>query len=386
MKKIIFLIFIIFLGTWFFSQQVFAKPEENSILEIQFFYSKTCPHCIAEQKFLDGIEKKYPQIKINQYIFNTPENLELLKELLKEHNAEKYLGHVPLTFIGNTLFVGFDSSETTGKEIEELIQEQLKGSEQPPGPIQKKINIPIIGELDISKYSLPVLTVILGILDGFNICSLGAIVLILGLVLALKSRKRVLIFGGIFLLTTAIVYGALIVLWHQLFSILTKYEKVMEILVGILGIGGGIYFLKEFIRIKKQGPTCQTSDHKLISKFSTRVRNHINGHIKESKGVLAVAISILLFAAIITIVEFPCSAAVPVIYAGILANANLPGILYILYIAFYLIFYLLDEILVFLIAVFTMKLWLTSPKFVTWITLIEAIVLFLLGLYYLIGL
>ena len=43
-------------------------------------------------------------------------------------------------------------------------------------------NIPLIGEIDLAKYSLPAQAVVLGFFDGFNVYSLGALVLILGLV------------------------------------------------------------------------------------------------------------------------------------------------------------------------------------------------------------
>lgn len=376
-KKIFTLIFFIFLGVLIFAP-VFAQEKK---LEINFFYSETCPHCIAEQKFLDGLGKKYPEVKINRYLITIQANQELLKDLLKKHDAEKYFGFVPMNFVGKDFIPGFDNAESVGKKIEESIQRQLSSSAKATED-EQKINLPFVGEIDISKYSLPVLTVVLGGLDGFNVCSLGALILILGLVLALRSRKKTLIFGGIFLLTTALVYGSLIFLWHQLFSVFAKYQTLMGALVGLLGIGGGIYFLKEFIRFKKYGPTCETGDKKIVTKVYSKIKNIF--HKEEQQKILPIVIGVLAFAALVTIVEFPCSAAVPVIYAGILANAKLPGILYILYITFYLGFYLLDEILVFLIAVFTMKLWLTSPKFVTWITLIEAITLFLLGFYYLI--
>ncbi|MCJ7829642.1 hypothetical protein MUP50_00945, partial [Patescibacteria group bacterium] len=201
-----------------------------------------------------------------------------------------------------------------------------------------------------------------------------------------RSRKKILIFGGVFILTTATIYGLLIVLWHQLFSLFAHWEKLMQILIGILGIGGGIYFFKEFIKVKKYGPTCDTgTKSNIISKFSSKIKELLGIEKPElSKGVLAVILGIFVFAAVITIVEFPCSAAIPVIFAGVLAKAHLPAVLYLFYIVLYLILYMLDEILVFLIALFTLKLWLASPKFVTWITLVEAIILFLLGLYYLI--
>jgi hypothetical protein len=94
---------------------------------------------------------------------------------------------------------------------------------------------------------------------------------------------------------------------------------------------------------------------------------------------------LLLFAGVITVVEFPCSAAIPLFFAGILAKAQLPAINYLIYIAIFIFSYMLDEIIVFLIATFTMTVKLASPKFVIWITLAEAVILFLLGAYYLFG-
>lgn len=376
MIKMKFLIFIALFGILFFSQMAFAKG-----LEINFFYSETCPHCIAEQKFLDDIAIKYPEVKINRYLAAGPSNQTLLKELLKEHKALRYFGAVPITFVGNDFFPGFDNTNDIGKKIEESIQKQLSGSNEPAD--ENKVTIPIIGTVDVSKFSLPALTVILGTLDGFNVCSLGALVLILGLVLTLRSRKKILIFGGLFILTTAIVYGILIFLWHQLFSIIATYEILMRALIGVLGIGGGIYFFKEFRKFKKYGPTCEApTKRNIIAKLTSKVESILKKEKHEN--IFPIVTGIFLFAVVLTIVEFPCSAVIPVIFAGILAKANLSGFLYIIYIIGYLVFYMLDEIIIFLIAVFTLKLWLASPKFVTWITLAEAIILFLLGLYYLI--
>jgi hypothetical protein len=90
----------------------------------------------------------------------------------------------------------------------------------------------------------------------------------------------------------------------------------------------------------------------------------------------------LLFSAVITIVEFPCSAVFPAIFSGILAEANLPLYLSLLYIGVYILFYMLDEIAVFLIAVFTMKIWILSPRFIVILNLFASILLFLLAFYY----
>ena len=362
---------------FFISFFLFAKVASANNLEVNFFYSKICKHCAAEEKFLDKIEEKYPEVKINRYIANDPDNQDFLKEICEKYDAEKYLGVVPLTFIGDDFFVGFDNDEVTGKKIENSIRRNLGYSS-----LKYKdnlISLPIIGEIDSNEYSLPALTILLGFLDGFNICSIGVLIFILGLVLAFRSREKTLIFGGIFIVTTAVIYGFLMILWYKLFSFLSSFTEITQILIGILAIFGAFYFLKQFFDFQKNGPTCSSKSGKITS----AITSYLKETFKNPKSILATILAIFIFAALITIIEFPCSAAVPVVYTGILAQSGLGTFEYISYIIFFVFLYMIDELIIFLIAVFTMNVWLSSPKFVKWITLAEAIILFFLGIYYL---
>lgn len=380
MRKIVFLIFFIFLAT-LIARPVFAQEKVNPPkVEINFFYSETCPHCIAEEKFLDKIEPNYPDVKINRYLVTDASHRQLLIDSLKKHNAEKDLGLVPITFVGNEMILGFDNESNIGKKIEDSIQKQLQnannGSEN-----GSTVNLPIIGKIDLSKYSLLAQAIILGFFDGFNVCSLGALVLILGLVLILKSRKKIILFGGLYIFITALVYGALIFLWYQLFYYLSPVLKIMNVFVGILGVGGGIYFLIQFIKSRKADSTCDSQGNKIVAKHSEKIQKAF----QESGGIWGLIIGVLIFATVITIVEFPCSAVIPVLFAGIMAHAKLSLFVYIFYLIVYLFFYMLDEIVVFLVAVFTMNIKIASGKTMKWLNLIEAAVLFVLGIYYLSG-
>ena len=371
-------IFFIFLGILIFIPA--SGQETSNKLEINFFYSQTCPHCLAEQKFLDSIEKKYSEIKINRYLFSGSENRKKLIDLLVKHNAENYAGLIPITFVGEELIVGYDNDDGIGKRIEDSVKRQL--AQVNPEPENKdKVKLPIIGEIDLTRYSLPAQAIVLGFFDGFNVCSLGALVLILGLVLILRSRMKILIFGGAYILTTGIVYGILIVLWYQLFYYLAPALRVLQLFIAFLGIAGGIYFLKQYIKYRKYGPACDMKQSSIVTKFSSRIQNTF----KESGGIWAIIISIFVFAFVITIVEFPCSAIIPVLFAGVLVQAKISTLSYVFYIALYILFYMLDEIIVFLIAVFTMNIKIASSKAMTWLVLIESIILFALGIYYLVG-
>ena len=380
MAKKFFFIFLLISGFLIFTP-IFAQADASSggKLEINFFYSEACPHCKTEEGFLKIMENKYPGIVINHYLSSDTKNRKLMIDLLVKHGAERYAGLVPLTFVGEDFFLGFDDSDGIGKKIEESIQRQLANIEPEPVEDKNKIKLPIIGEVNLNKYSLFAQAAMLGFFDGFNVCSLGALILILGLVLILRSRVKILIFGGIYILTTAIVYGALLFLWYQLFYYIAPVLNIMNIFVGVLGILGGIYFFRQFLKFKKYGPTCDSAQSNIVSKFSARLQKTF----KESGGIWAILISVLVFATVITIVEFPCSAVIPVLFASILANAKLSGLVYLFYIAIFIFFYMLDEIVIFLIAVFTMNIKIASGKGMIWLSLVEAIVLFGLGAYYL---
>ncbi len=349
--------------------------------QIDFFYSETCPHCRDEQKFLDNLERDYPELIINRYPVKDSVGRDLLVQKAKEIGNEEILGVVPITFVGNKIFVGYDNEKGIGAKIRSEV-ESFYSPANPQPELESELNgpiVPILGEIDTSRYSLPILAVVLGFLDGFNVCSLGALALILGLVITLHERKKILIFGGIFIFTTALVYGFLIFFWHKLFELVSGYSFILELGIGILGIVGGYYLFREFLACRKAGPACKFGQIPVVRKVSSTVQRAFSDKADMARVLLA----ILAFAAVITIVEFPCSAAIPVVFAGLLADANVGALGYLSLIAIFVFFYLLDELVVYMIATTKMTMWLGNPKFTTWAVLIESLLLLGIGTYYL---
>jgi len=358
-------LFLLVIGSLFFISRPITAQEK---ITIDFFYSPTCPHCLNEESFLDKLEKENKNLQINRY--EASKNQVLLNSYYKKYNVPLfYQGAIPVTFVKNKYFLGFSD------DIGQNIKNELFSTEK------KELNL--VEKIAKKKYSLPLLAVILGTLDGFNICSLGALLIILALAMSFRSRKKIFAFGITYLVTTATIYGFLIFFWYQLFNLITPYIRKMEIVIGFLTLAGGIYFINEFIKSYKHGPKCEIDEGKKISgKFSVKMKKKI----AENSKLLPMIISILFFAGIITIVEFPCSAAVPLTFASMLSHAKLSSSFYLIYIALFVIFYLLDEIIIFFTTVFTMRLWLSSPKFVTGIILVQAIIMFLLSFHYFFGL
>ena len=380
MKKLILFIsvIILFLGVFTPVRALENNPNEiNEKIEINFFYVIGCPFCDAMKIFLSDLEKDIPQVEIRKY--NLHKYPVLAKEFYQKHNVPSHKqGLVPITFIQEQYFFGW--SEKIGQDIRNYVLELTKEIPvyEPEDLAEQKIILPFFGEID-PDISFLALSIVFGIADGFNICSLAALTLILSLVFTLKSRKKALVLGGIFILTTAIVYGALIVVWHKLFLVLAPYIRIMETLIGALSLIGGIYFLRQFIKSRKQAMVCNFGGG-LFEKISQKMQKIF----QKKTGILSLAGIIFAFAAIVAIIEFPCSAIIPVLFAGILADAGVSFTAFLFpYLTIFLVFYMLDEIIVFLISVWTMKIWTGSPKIFRFLNLFIGLLLFYIAFYFL---
>ncbi len=101
---------------------VFAQesiPTTGSVVNIYFFWDKDCLHCQNENSFLIKLSTEIDGIQVHSFEVNEEGNGALLQEIAKEYELE--LKSVPVTFIGGEYLIGFESEETTGKEIEELV-------------------------------------------------------------------------------------------------------------------------------------------------------------------------------------------------------------------------------------------------------------------------
>lgn len=366
-KKFILFITLLFLFLLVNNNVTYAN---EVVKEINIFTTPTCPHCLTAKNWLENFKAENDlDLIINEYNLNN--NLSLIREFYQNYNVPSHSqGAVPAIFLGKEYFIGFN--EQIGNEIASYILDQ---------ELEKSglTQIPFLGETDLMSYSLPVLAIILGTIDGFNVCSLGALVIILGLVMVFRSRKKIFLIGGIFLLTTALIYGLLIFLWHQFFTIISPYIRSFEVLIGLLALAGGFYLLREFFKALKSGPVC--SSNNLISRLAPRVEKIF----KNKTNWLLLLGTVALFALVVTIVEFPCSAFLPVLFTSILVERGIPLSTSILYISFYMLFYLLNELIIFIIAVLTLKIKIVSPRFIIFFNLIAALIFLFLGIYYLAG-
>ena len=364
-KLITFLIFL-FIGLFSTITPIFAED-----IKIHFFEDRLCSVCASQKDFMDSIKNDYPNLEIKTYSISDTSKL---RQLAEEHNIQNYRIMAPTSFI-NGFFFQFNEF---GEREKASIIDAIEGNYIESG--ENIITIPFLNK-EINPNNLPLLltTIVLSSVDGLNVCSIGALILILSIVLVFNSRRKILLYGGIFIFTTALVYGIIVFVWGKAFELLLGQLEILRIIVGLSALIGGAYFFKQFIKFLKSGPACESSKSTLITRATKRIKDVFD---KES-GLIATAGAIIIFASIVAIVELPCSIGIPLVFVGILAEANLPLSSFIFYILIYLFFYMLIEIAVFLVAVFTKKIWLSNSKTITWATLLGSLFLFYLAFYYL---
>jgi thiol-disulfide isomerase/thioredoxin len=342
---------------------------EDKKVQIDFFYSSTCPHCAKEEKFLEELKQKYPSIEIKSYeVVHTQENQKILDEFYEKYKVpEKDQGWVPVTFTPTNYFIGFN--DQVAKDIENCLKECLGGGEV----VSQKIIIPIYGEVDASKISLPLLTLILGILDGFNPCAMWVLVVLISLLLSLKSRQKIALVGGIFIFAEGFLYFLFMSAWLNAFLVI-GYVSITRTLIGIFGIIFGIWRIREFMTWRPG--VCKVVDH---SKSQDKLLDKMKNLLKPA-AMPATILGTIALAFGVNLVEFFCSAGFPVMYTRILALQKVGTIQYYLYLLFYNLLYMLDDFIVFGVAFFTLNRFSFSDKYNRYSTLVAGVLILILGI------
>ncbi len=377
---------LLFLFVSFFSvSSLFAASDQNEvstqdgskeIITVHLFEDRWCPVCQDAEKFIRSVIDDHPNFELEVYDITDKEKVE---EIANNAGVEDYRIMAPMIFIENDLL----QFNHFGERQEEILLNIFKGKSYDEEDDRYTFPVPLVNrEISVKGWSLPALTVVLGSFDGFNVCSLGSLILILSLVMVFDSRKKILIYGGLFILSTVLVYGSLVFIWGKVFETLLGHLAIFRYIVGFAAAAGAIYFFKEFWRFYRYGPTCQSSDSALAKRAIMKIKENFKD---PTSGALTLAGSVVMFAVVITVVELPCSIGVPVAFTGILVERGVSLTAYTGYILLYLLMYMLDEVVVFLGAVFTKRIWFANSKMVTWVTLFGALVLTYLSLYYLIG-
>lgn len=411
MKKILkfLIVFAVFLLL-----PVSAKADEK-VINIHLFYGNGCPHCAAEEEFLSDYLKDRTDVKLYKYeIWYDSHNQELLSKVQKEMGTTNKNG-VPFTVIGKKTIVGYAdgvtdeqikdainyylnndyrdyAGEITGKvkktEVkEDITKDESKTEDKKENKMEKaddtkdsdqtdeNVTVPVLGKINAKKVSLPILAVVLGFVDGFNPCAMWILIFLITMLFNMKDRKKMWILGLTFILTSGIVYLMFMLAWLNLATFISKIAFIRLLIAVVALVVGLINVYKYIDALKKKDEGCDVVDKKDRKKIMEKIIS-----ITHEKKFIIALLGVMVLAASVNIIELMCSIGIPLLFTQILAMNNLSTLSYMIYMFIYIFFFLIDDIVIFVISMVTLKVTGLSTKYTKYSHLIGGIIMLIIGL------
>lgn len=359
----------------------------KNYVDLYLFHSDSCPHCKAEISYLKLLENKYDYLKIHYYeVSKYPKLTDKVRDVYNIDNS-----YVPLTIVGSDYVIGF--SDDTKEQLNNMITSYhkkthcnvvskiIKGEktsecmEQNENIVSNSDskNIPLLGKVNVKSVSLPLIAMVIGLVDGFNPCAMWVLIFLITMLFNMKDRKKMWILGITFLTASSLVYLMFMLSWLTLASQLT--QTWFKYIIALIALIGGFINLKSYFKTRKQETGCDVTS----AKDRKKIINRIQKIISEKSFVIAL-LGIILLAFSVNLVELACSAGLPVLFTQILALNNLNVIQYGLYIFIYLLFFMIDDLIIFIIAMVTLKITGISNKYSKYSHLIGGIIMLLIGI------
>jgi thiol-disulfide isomerase/thioredoxin len=309
-------------------------------IEFYFFWSRYCPHCLEARPLVEQLAREYSWLRVHSGELTTSEQAvsayrRLAGMLGQEANA------VPAFLFCGQMIVGFESAATTGAYLRELLQRCRDRAPPPPA----RLAVPVLGELD-PAVSLPLTTVVLAGLDAFNPCAFFVLLFLLSLMVHARSRARMLLVGGVFVLCSGLVYFVFMTAWLNVFLIAGELRAVTRI-AGVIAVAIAFLNIKDYFRFKRGVALgiSQSAQPRLFARMRALLGAERLPAVLAGTVVLAVAANTY---------ELFCTAGFPMVFTRLLTLRDLPIGAYYGYLALYNLVYVLP--LAVIVAVFAWTL------------------------------
>ena len=333
------------------AEEAWIKPGSDGKPQVQlyFFWSLTCPHCTDAHPYMAAIPQARPWVKLHELeLSRSVENVDLYQSMAKQLGQQA--ASVPALLFCGEMHVGWADDASTGAMIRRRLDDcRARAMGEAPAtrtPLNETIQLPLLGAIDPSSLSLPALTVVLAGLDAFNPCAFFVLLFLLSMLAHQKSRKRMLLIGGVFVLISGLMYFAFMAAWLNVFQLFGHLAWV-TLAAGALAVFVGAVNVKDFFLFGR-GITLSIPESGKPDIFR-RARAILNA---ESLPAMLAATIFLAIAA--NFYELLCTAGFPMVYTRLLTLAELSPAARYGYLAAYNLVYVLPLALI--VVVFALTL------------------------------
>ena len=313
------------------TDNIISDPDMAQLI---LFYWKTCPHCKAEEWYLDNLKEIYDFNVVWYEVYYSEKNREKMKEYWEQLWTE--FNGVPVVIMWNDYFLGADYDKTVAllekyankKGDDECLPEDDKIN-QNTNPIvectgddqalndDEKISLIIDKDVDedqttkifwkkisLEKVGPIVFWIALWFADWINPCMFWVLIFLLTYLISVGSRKKVLYSGLIFAVTTFVLYSAIMYWMHKLLfntNFFLKYISTVKDVIWWLAIILWLIEIKDFFWYGKWVSLAIPKWAKPTLEYITKKWTYMSAFV---------------LAVLSTFVELPCTIWIPLAYVG----------------------------------------------------------------------
>ena len=343
--------------------------DERGDVQVDLYYGwlSTCPHCAKARPFVAELEAHLPWLTVHslQLDGDSEANRQLIVDLAASIGEE--IQSVPAFLFAGRLRTGFDEATTTGVSLraelvayhDELVAALPRPSTSAtpaasatptpsptPAGAGTSVVLPLAGPVDARTISLPVLAIVLGGLDAFNPCALSVLLFLLSVLVGSRSRRRMALIGGTFVLVSGLTYFVLMAAWLNLF-LLFGALRVVTLVAGGAAVLAALINIKDFAWFG-HGPSLVIPGSAKPAIFGRML------DLSETTRLTALVAGTVLVAVVANSYEMLCTGGFPVVFTRVLTLSSLPLGTYYAYLLLYNVVYVAPLLAV--VAFFTWKL------------------------------
>ena len=323
-----------------------------------------CPHCADAKQFLAQLARERPQLRVS--LRAVDQDAAARDELIAlSRSAGVWPPGVPTFALDGRLLVGFGDPAESGPALLAWIDQSAPA---PPDQVESHL----FGTLSASKLGLPLFTLALGLLDGFNPCAMWVLLFLLSLLVRLQDRRRMALVAGTFVVVSGAVYYAFMAAWLNVFLAVGLSNPVRWGLAGLALLVGAVS-VKDFMAWG-HGFSFSIPDSAKPGIYA-RTRAVLSARALPGS-LLAVA----MLALVVNFVELLCTAGLPALYTAVLAQQGVGTAAHYAYLGLYILGYLADDTLMVTLAVLALGRRKLTEDTGRWLKLLSGLVMLALGL------
>ncbi|MCC5953206.1 MAG: thioredoxin [Acidimicrobiia bacterium] len=326
-----------------------AEPAGDPVV-IDIYWGDGCPYCHDAIDDLTAFAEREAGIEVRTFeVWYDADNRATMVRVAEELGVRA--DAVPFIVVGTHSWSGYSGGIEGAIESTVLdLRDDRSPGEIPAleGSGSAVVDVPFLGDVDLDERSTLLATVLIALVDGFNPCSLWVLTVLLALVLHTGSRRRVLAIGGTFLAVTTLIYGLFIVGVYSTLGLASAMDG-LRLVVAAFALTFGLVNVKDFFWFKR-GVSFTISDER-----KPGIYRRARSLIRPGVTLPAALVGTVVMAGGIALIELPCTAGFPVIWSGLMRSAGLSTAEFGSLLGVYLAIYLLDELVIFVAAVLTMR-------------------------------